>query len=590
MFKQIFILLLISFNFSYGQLSVRNDAFVFVTDEIVFVEDDINLNEAESTIYLRNEAQIIQGAGTTGNTGIGALSVYQNGNVGAHEYNYWCSPVGNKSPSSVNNPFGVTLLNDVVNLTNSTPAKASVNLPNLNGTSNPLSIEPYWIWKFIAADEYADWIYVGDNTSINSGEGFSMKGTSGSANNQLYDFRGKPNKGTMAINVLPNQFTLVGNPYPSALDALAYIHDPENAAVINGTLYYWEQDLNVNSHLIREYDGGYATYTISADGTLVTALPATFSTYDDNGVIAGAGNGTPSGKEPKRYIPIGQGFMVEGIATGAVKAKNEHRVYVKETNTNSEFFKTTKDTKAKSIKTNAFPLVPNNIKRFRLNIDFNNTYTRQLLENFSDSATAGFDYGMESTTNANDVLSSDAYFSNETLIYRAQALVFNEDLKIPLVIKTDNKMPVRVRVADIQNIASFLPIYLHDKTNNTYTNLKNIDFNTNLDPGNYYDRFEITFKKPSTLNIENIATFDDFKILQNNKIAELTIINTKKLDVKSFTLIDVTGKQVLNTILNSNKTKQQYSTKTLSNGLYLVKISLMDNQTISKKIIIGNKN
>ncbi|TGV01176.1 hypothetical protein, partial [Flavivirga rizhaonensis] len=55
------LLLLITVNnLAFAQLSVRNDAYVFINDEIVFVEDDINLNEADSSIYLRNEAQVIQ--------------------------------------------------------------------------------------------------------------------------------------------------------------------------------------------------------------------------------------------------------------------------------------------------------------------------------------------------------------------------------------------------------------------------------------------------------------------------------------------------------------------------------------------------
>lgn len=589
MLNKAFIIIIAVTNFSYAQLSVRNNAFVFVKDEVVFVEDDINLNEVASTIYLRDEAQIIQGAGTTGNSGIGELSVFQNGNVGAHEYNYWCSPIGSKVASNINNPFGITLLNDVVDLTNSNPAGASVGLAGFNGTSNPLNIEPYWIWTFIAADEYADWIHIRSNTAINPGEGFTMKGTNGSGDNQLYDFRGKPNNGTMAVNVLPNQITLVGNPYPSALDALAYIHDPENAAVIDGTLYYWEQDLTVNSHLIREYDGGYATYTITDTG-METYTPATFSTYDDMGIIKGAGNGGPSGKEPRRYIPIGQGFMVEGKATGTVKAKNSHRAYIKETNPDSEFFKTSNKKKKNTEEPRGFSLVPSDTKRFRLNIDFNNTYTRQLLENFHASATLGFDYGMESPVNVDDVLSSDAYFSNEQMGYRAQALVFNENIKIPLVIKVDKNMPVRIRVADIQNIDASLPIYVHDKETNTYTNLVAKDFDIRLESGNYDDRFEITFAKNNTLDIEDIVTANDFKILQNNQIEQLKILNPKNLDIKSFTLIDISGKQVMNILVDSNKEKHQYSTKSFSDGIYVVKIDLMDNQAINKKIIIGNIN
>ena len=74
--------------------------------------------------------------------------------------------------------------------------------------------------KYIASDQYSEWIHVQSATSINPGEGFTMKGTAGSGDAQRYDFRGKPNNGTISVSVENNQFTLTGNPYPSALDAL----------------------------------------------------------------------------------------------------------------------------------------------------------------------------------------------------------------------------------------------------------------------------------------------------------------------------------------------------------------------------------
>ena len=70
MHHKLIVLALFLCNLSFSQLSVRNSAYVFVNDEIVFIEDDINLNEANSRIYLRDEAQIIQGSGTKGNSGL----------------------------------------------------------------------------------------------------------------------------------------------------------------------------------------------------------------------------------------------------------------------------------------------------------------------------------------------------------------------------------------------------------------------------------------------------------------------------------------------------------------------------------------
>ncbi|WP_303315502.1 T9SS type A sorting domain-containing protein [Flavivirga abyssicola] len=587
MFSRSTLFLLLISNLSFSQLSVRNDAYVFINDEIVFVEDDINLNEADSSIYLRDEAQVIQGSGTTGNSGVGELSVYQDGNVGAHEYNYWCSPVGSKTSNNTNNPFGVTFLNDVTGLITSTPATVG-RLPGYNGTCSPLAIESYWIWKFIASDEYSEWIHVGGSTDLNPGEGFTMKGTAGSGDAQQYDFRGKPNNGTIGVSVLNGQFTLVGNPYPSAMDALAYIHDAENAAVITGTLFFWEQDLSVNSHNLRDYEGGYATYTINATGTIETYTPATFSTYNLNGTINGAAGGGPSGKEPQRYIPIGQGFMVEGTATGTVKAKNSHRIFIKETHADSEFFKSSNTKKKASKNTKGFFKVPSDYKRFRLNIDFNNSYTRQLVETFHNSTTFGFDYGMESNIHQDDILTLDAHWLVDGKPYLAEALPFDVSLKIPLAIKLNKESQIRIRIADIQNFESDQPIYLHDIENNTFVNLKVQDFNINLEANNYKDRFEIVFDK-NTLNTPE-TDLNTLKVFQNNSISELKISNPNSLNVKEFSLFDVAGKEVENKRLHDNSKKAYtYSTKLLSDGIYILQVNLDDNQVFKKKIIIANK-
>ena len=57
-----------------AQLTVRNNNFIFASDRLLFVEDNINLNDTNSRIYLRDESQIIQGSGINGNSGIGELS------------------------------------------------------------------------------------------------------------------------------------------------------------------------------------------------------------------------------------------------------------------------------------------------------------------------------------------------------------------------------------------------------------------------------------------------------------------------------------------------------------------------------------
>lgn len=581
----IFICIFSFSQYTMAQLSVRNSAYIFVKDEIVFVEDDINLEETASTIYLRTEAQIIQGTGTTSNTGEGELSVYQDGNVGAYEYNYWCSPTGSHDDTMVNNPFGISLLNDIVDLTNSIPAGVT-HQTGYNGSSSPLAIEPYWIWTYPAGTDYTGWIYAGDATIIPAGYGFSMKGTAGSGDNQNYDFRGKPNNGTINIPVTNGSETLVGNPYPSAMDAHAYIWDADNRTVFDGVLRYWEQDPTIDSHNLASYDGGYTTYTIEEFSPFYpTILPAVFKTYNTDGTEVGNSGTTNTGKIPERYIPIGQGFMILANANGTLRAKNSHRVYEKESGGNSAFFKSA-NSKVTNTENSIFTTVGENTKRFRLNISFNNLYSRQLVETFNDRATEGFDRGLEIRQNEDAKLPSDAYWPMGEHAYLAEALPFNEDMRIPLTIKVNNDMPVTISVVDVQNFDSDSTIFIHDKLTGEYFDLNTANFSTNLETGNYTERFEVTFKPAATLDTDEYS-ISSLDAIQNNTSNILTLFNPNSLNIKSIYVYDATGKQVLTERPINTASTYELPTNKLSTGIYIVKATLDNATTFSKKVIIN---
>jgi hypothetical protein len=101
-------------------------------------------------------------------------------------------------------------------------------------TATSISLARYWIFKFDNySNAYANWSQIGE-TGLYVGQGYTLKGT-GAGSTQNYTFVGKPNNGTITTNtVSPNQLLLTGNPYPSALDAIAFINDNSNS--IDGNL------------------------------------------------------------------------------------------------------------------------------------------------------------------------------------------------------------------------------------------------------------------------------------------------------------------------------------------------------------------
>ena len=593
--KYIVILLCNCFNFISAQLSVRNDAYIFASDEVVFVNDDINLGEINSRFFLRNEAQLLQGDGTTGNSGIGLLSVYQTGNVNQWSYNYWCSPVGNNSAINGNEINRVNLINDATGLITATPALFT---PAFNGTASPLTISARWLYTFTNSVSYNDWVYVGSDGEIAPGLGFTMKGNgTGIAGSQLYDFRGKPNNGTITNDVSTGVNTLIGNPYPSAIDSALFIHDADNQASITGTLLFWEQDGTVNSHVLQDYRGGYYSFTIDPSGTMITDAPAVFQTYDENDNIFPLPIPFFGIKSAGRYIPIGQGFMVEGIngtpaSPVSVYTKNSHRVFAKESDGQSNFFRNSinEDSNNDSIafQDNGLSIVPPNFKRFRINVDFeegNNQFTRQLILNFNENATLGFDYGMELITS--ELSSSDSFFSVDGKTFIAIAYPFSEGLTIPLSLNISSQQPLRFRIFDIQNFDENQSIFLHDIETDQYINLRENDYEINIEAGNYSDRFEILFSNNYTLSTEELE-LKTFIIKRDVNRKEILVFNPNLIPFDRIEIFDLNGKFVTSYNNAEILAKTVLDVSQFGSGVYIISLSNSGEVLKSQKIIITN--
>lgn len=582
-------------SFSFAQLNVVNDGFLFVSNQIIFVENEVNLSEANSKIYLRNEAQLIQGNELSANIGNGELSIYQTGNSNNFAYNYWCSPVGVPSEVNGNSPNQVNLIDDPTGLTSSIDASFTTAY---DGTTAPLTISSRWLYTYVTSDDYSEWNAINESSPILTGLGFTMKGVVGG--NQLYDFRGKPNNGEITNAIAANQFTLIGNPYPSAIDAMLFIHDADNtninsaselSPVMTGALYFWEQQ--PTSHVLTDYIGGYATYTISDTG-MPTFAPATFQSYDGfgNPIPIPPGFGTEGDNIAKRYIPVGQGFMVEGAAAPPanqlVYLKNEHRVFEKISDGSSAFFRTSNvepnANNNETVQYNEYGLniIPDDHKRFRLNVIFNDEFTRQLVQNFHDTATDAFDYGLEAKMASSS--STEASWILDDSPYVIQAHAFETSLTIPVKISAENNQPLSFSVFDVQNFDESQSIYLHDTETDIYVDLIAQSYAINIDAGTYPSRFEIVFEQ-NTLS-DDVFSERDLDVFANYKTSELTILNPKLQELESVSLYDINGKQIFKHHISDLKSVYNFSSEALSDGFYIAKITNINNKSVSKKLII----
>jgi hypothetical protein len=294
----------------------------------------------DGKIDLSGMSQLVQTTNSDlDNTSTGYIERDQQGQKNKYNYNYWSSPVSPINATTNNSNY--TIAGVMKDGTTNTPQDISW-ISGYNGAStSPISLARYWIYKFENnADSYANWMQINENSALRVGQGYTLKG-SGSSGTQNYTFVGKPNNGTITTNsVSPDQLLLIGNPYPSAIDANQFITDNMNSidqlqdVGIDGTLYFWEHSSNNNSHVLSSYLGGYSILNLA--GGLPPIVPD---------FINGIGL---SEKIPNQFIPVGQGFFVYGKASsgGTIVFNNAQRSFVKETETTSNtLFKIKSDSK-----------------------------------------------------------------------------------------------------------------------------------------------------------------------------------------------------------------------------------------------------
>lgn len=589
-----------------AQMYVSPNSFVFAKNQVVFVKKQVELNATTSNLYLRDNAQLVQGSSAVStNKGLGSLSVFQEGSTNNFQFNYWCSPVGGASATAGNSPFSITQLKDVNGLID---YKEPVILPmnNYNGQSNPLSIAPYWIYKLVGSSTYSSWSTVGAAANLNAGEGFTMKGTAGTnlftlngvqnnpGSKQRYDFRGKPNDGTIQIPIGASQFTLTGNPYPSAIDLSAFLNEQTNTS---GVAYFWEHDKTVSSHYIADYKGGYGVFSPAGGGAGIY-VPATFYSYDGTG--NSASTGSTGGNFERRFSPIGQGFMIKGQVNGFVEMKNSYRVFIKEGAANNSQFERVQSKKDKAVDPNvAFLSRIQSVSGFdynkvsvavtpqiRINALLNNQGIRQLALAFMPEATDGVDRAMDALS-SNDSTPADMFIALDNAEYIINVTNFDLDKKIAVGFKNDKPANYKITVKDIMNLDAVEAVYLHDKVSDLYYDIKNNFHELDLPAGKNTTQFEITFRKNTTLGIDELKA-ESFIVYHNNSAKNVVIENPESLDLSYCGIYDIAGKLLFTKKGIGSNVKYEFPTNGLADGIYIVKLSTADNKTVGKKIIVKN--
>ncbi|WP_163401420.1 T9SS sorting signal type C domain-containing protein [Flavobacterium fluviatile] len=369
---------------------------------------------------------------------------------------------------------------------------------------------------------------------------------------QEVEFIGIPNNGNIAgQSVTAGNYYLIGNPYPSAISADAFLFaDSNNNAILDGTIYFWTHNT-----------------PIQMMGTKPAYTSDDYASY--NGVGGTSTSRAPSGgAEPAGTIGAGQSFFALASANGTVMFNNGMRIQ----GNNNQFFK---------------PAKPNILEKHRvwLNMTNKDGAFKQLLIGYVEGATNGYDSDYDGITfDGNAYIDFYSIDQGSNLVIQGRAVPFDDSDIVPLGYRSNIAGDFTIAIEKSDGILSNHPVYLEDKLTHTITDLSQNDYIFNSSTGIFNNRFMIKFTNTTLAanrtehNNDVVAWFDNMT-LKLNSSGE--IIN------KVF-IHDISGKLVYS---DSDISSSEVSISNLKfkNELLLIKIVLADNNVVNKKIVTASE-
>lgn len=368
------------------------------------------------------------------------------------------------------------------------------------------------------------------------------------------EFRGRANSGTYTVKVFSpssSQFNLIGNPYPSAVDATQFIMDPDNIGKTTGNLYFWTHSTQIVPGVngAFEYSGSdYMVYNI---------LGATAS-----GASAPAFDG---------YISSGQGFMVEATTEGDLTFRNEMRVRTH----NTQFYRQAAPEYATESN------VTINRSRYWIDLTSADGGFNQALVGYVEGATAGMDYGYDGKTISSNSLRVFTLVDNHQLAIQGRGLPFDQNDIVQLGVEVPATGQYTLRISKEDGIfGSTQGVWLRDKLTMQVWNLTREAYVFNSTAGEVLDRFELWYKPKREVTYPTRSIIG----LQVSLGQGLRLMN-EDVKMKQVLVYDMTGRLLTTVESNEGLNDVIFTELAPKQQVLLLNVQYIDGTTEAKKIV-----
>ncbi|WP_300566687.1 choice-of-anchor D domain-containing protein [Flavobacterium sp.] len=517
-------------------LTVNTGATITVTaNHYLVIQNDL---ANSGTINIENNGSLVQVNNSAVNTG--TINMQRTAIVDATDYVYWSSPVDSFSSSNI--------------------------------SPTPTNVIYKWLPTVAAnVNGYGSW--ANGNETMVKGKGYIERKLNTSTTDTPFtaNFTGVPNNGIITIPISrgtydlaatyattgsttyatkdDDNWNLLGNPYPSSISLYEFLNTNTN---IGGFVKIWKHGLAPSQSNPNPFYGTYA-YNYSA---------ADYTTYNQSGSSAGSAS--------DYFIGAGQGFMVLMNPNTAATTENVvfNNVMRNKDYRNDQFFKSNASSQDNG----------------RIWLDLvSPTTNRRTMLGYVNGATNENDRLFDAITDLKMDMTIYSLIGFEGQTIQGRQLPFDQNDQVPLGVKVPANGNYSIAIGEVDGFFanSSQDIFLEDKLLNVIHNLRTSPYPFTATQGITNNRFVLRYTNNTLGN-------DDFEVTENNvKVyaSDNAIrLNSKLENIKGYAVYNVLG-QTLVAKENVNANESVINTIVKSNQALIVKVTLENGQTVTRKII-----
>ena len=526
------------------ECEIRSGRTVLVTASN-FIDSQSNITNS-GTLTIANNGSLIQvndGATNTGNI------IYQRTATGIRgsDYVYWSSPVTGQSVDNI--------------YSSPTPGFKYKWNPLATNINSPLSSG---IWEATSGT-----MDVGTGYIVRGSSNFSMAASSIPA-----VFTGPVNNGVIPVTIgrgsnttpstvgsgngitftnFDDNWNLVGNPYPSAIRALAFLNANTN---IQGFIYLWTHNTAIGSATNPFYGSFLYNYSsndyITYNGTATTSGPIGPPAF--NGNIAG-----------------GQGFFVlmnDGASgSGTINFRNSMR---SNAYANNQFYRNSQNGEEDK-------------HRIWLDLlDSNNIPVRTVI-GYVPEATNGLDRLYDARKNTANERNIYSLVENESQIIQGRSLPFDTNDTVQIGVRIMQQGEYKIAIGAVDGLFSDAAqnIYIEDKLLGVIHDLRQNPYNFSATAGIFNDRFVLRYERNALGNPDFDAVTT---VIVSANLGQLSIKSSVET-IEEVMVYDILGRQLL---ASKSIGQKDFSASniSISHQTLIVKIKLENGVVVTRKIVL----